>query len=255
MMVYLPDVDRYEPEDEVPAGRRVLNLSGTELRRRLADGGEIPAWFTFPSVAEELRRSHPPRVRQGITIFFTGLSGSGKSTIANAVIVHLLERGGRTVTLLDGDIVRKHLSAGLGFSRDDRDTNIRRIGFVAAEVARHGGVAVCAPIAPYDATRKEVRAMVQAAGGGFMLVHLSTGLEVCEQRDRKGLYAKARAGLINEFTGVSDPYEAPQDAELTIDTAQHSAADAADAIIAWLESNGYLAPAREAALTAEVAGV
>ena len=245
-MVYVPHLDRYVPEDEVPANRTVLNISGTELRSRLAQGSEIPEWFTFPDVAAELRRSHPPRRQQGFTIFFTGLSGAGKSTIANVLLVKLLERGGRNVTLLDGDLVRKHLSSELGFSRAHRDLNIRRIGFVASEITRNGGIALCAPIAPYDTTRKDVRAMIEPHGG-FVLVHVSTSLAICEQRDRKGLYAKARAGLVQQFTGISDPYEAPLDAELTIDTADVAPDAAAASILAWLESRGYLAPVGEPA--------
>src|SRR5256885_721480 len=175
MMVYVEDLARYVPEDQVPAGTRALNISGTELRRRLAEGGEIPEWFTFPEVAKELRRSHPPRHRQGFTVFFTGLSGSGKSTIANALMVKFLEVGGRPVTLLDGDLVRKHLSSELGFSKEHRDINIRRIGFVASEITKNGGIAICAPIAPFDSIRKEVRSMVEPVGG-FVLVHVATPL-------------------------------------------------------------------------------
>jgi sulfate adenylyltransferase len=218
---------------------RVLSLSGTELRRRLSAGDDIPEWFTYPAVAEELRRTYPPRHRQGLTIFFTGLSGAGKSTIANVVLTRLLERGGRTVTLLDGDIVRRLLSSELGYSKAHRDLNIRRIGFVASEVARSGGIAICAPIAPYDAARREVRRMAEASGG-FVLVHVSTPLEVCEARDRKGLYAKARAGLVEHFTGISDPYEPPADAELVIDTTDTTPDAAADRILEYLEGQGYL---------------
>jgi sulfate adenylyltransferase len=241
MMVYLEDEDRYVPDDEVPEGANVASISGTEQRQRLAEGRELPSWFTFPAVEQELRRSHPPRSRQGFTVFFTGLSGSGKSTIANALLVKLLERGGRKVTVLDGDLVRKHLSSELGFSKEHRDLNIRRIGWVAGEVTKHGGIAVCAPIAPYDRTRKDVRSMVEE-GGGFVLVHVATPVEVCEERDRKGLYAKARAGVIKEFTGISDPYEAPEDAEITIDTGTLSPEQAADEILAYLEREGYLTP-------------
>jgi sulfate adenylyltransferase len=238
-LVYIEDLDKYEPEDEVPDGVRVLNISGTELRSRLADGREIPTWFSFPEVVRELRRTHPPRHAQGMTIFFTGLSGSGKSTIANVLRVKFHEMGGRPVTLLDGDLVRKHLSSELGFSREHRDINIRRIGFVASEITKNGGIAICAPIAPYDWVRKEVRRMIDGVGG-FILVHVSTPLEVCEERDRKGLYAKARAGLITEFTGISDPYEAPQDAELEIDTTSLTPEEAAQEIILHLEREGYV---------------
>ncbi len=239
-MLYVPDLDTYFPEDAVPQGAKTLDISGTEQRRRLQLGLELPSWFTFPAVEQELRRSSPPRNRQGYAVFFTGLSGSGKSTIANVLLVKLLEMGGRRVTLLDGDLVRKHLSSELGFSKEHRDINIRRIGWVASEIAKHGGIAICAPIAPYDAVRKEVRAMV-SEGGGFILVHIATPLEVCEARDRKGLYAKARAGIVKEFTGISDPYEAPVDAEVVIDTTDVTPEEAAQQIILYLEKEGYIA--------------
>ena len=239
-MVYLEDQDRYVPDDEVPPGARAISLSGTELRRRLNEGKEIPSWFTFPEVAEELRRTFRPRNRQGFTVFLTGLSGAGKSTIANVLLVRFLETGGRPVTLLDGDIVRRNLSSELGFSKEHRDVNIRRIGFVAAEITKNGGIAICAPIAPYNAVRREVRRMIEPAGG-FVLVHVATPLEVCEQRDRKGLYAKARAGLVKEFTGISDPYEVPADAELSIDTTDVTPEEAAQEIILHLERLGFIA--------------
>jgi len=239
MMVYLQNEDRYIPSDEVPPGAKVLDISGTELRQRLNEGRDIPSWFTYPEVVEELRRSYPPRHKQGVTIFFTGLSGSGKSTIANALITKFLEMGGRPVTLLDGDLVRKNLSSELGFSKEHRDINIRRIGYVASEITKNGGIAVCAPIAPYEATRKAVRQMIEPFGG-FILVHAATSLEVCEQRDRKGLYAKARAGIVKEFTGISDPYEAPTDAEVVIDTAKLSPEEAAQTIILHLEREGFV---------------
>ena len=239
MMVYVEELDSYVAIDEVPKGKRTRNLSGTELRQRLAGGKDIPPWFTFADVAQELRRSHPPRQRQGFTVFFTGLSGSGKSTVANALLVKFLELGGRAVTLLDGDLVRKNLSSELGFSKEHRDLNIRRIGYVASEITKNGGIAVCAPIAPYDAVRKDVRATVEPVGG-FMLVHVDTPLEVCEQRDRKGLYAKARAGIIKEFTGISDPYEEPADADLTIDTTSLTPEEAAQHIVLHLEREGYI---------------
>lgn len=239
MMHYLADEDRYVPANEVPAGARVLDISGTELRRRLNEGSEIPSWFTYPEVVQELRRSYPPRHKQGVTIFFTGLSGSGKSTIANVLRTKFLETGGRPVTLLDGDLVRKHLSSELGFSKEHRDINIRRIGYVASEITKNGGIAICAPIAPYDATRKHVRQMVEASGG-FILVHIATPIEVCEQRDRKGLYAKARAGIVKEFTGISDPYEAPTDAEVVINTADLTPEESAQEIILHLEREGFI---------------
>ena len=237
-MVYVEALDRYVPEDEIPSRTRVLSISGTEQRRRLAEGRDLPAWFTPPEVAAELRRSYPPRARRGFTVFFTGLSGSGKSTIANVLLVKLLEMGGRPVTLLDGDLVRRHLSSELGFSRGHRDVNIRRIGFVASEITKNGGVALCAPIAPYDVTRREVRAMIEP--GGFVLVAVTTPLEVCEARDRKGLYAKARAGLVKEFTGITDPYEEPTDADVVIDTSRVTAEEAAQQIILHLERGGFI---------------
>ena len=238
-MAYVEDRDAYTPQDEVPEGARVLDLSGTELRRRLAEGREIPGWFTFPDVAAALRRRHPARHRQGFTVFFTGLSGAGKSTIANALLVKLLELGGRPVTLLDGDIVRRHLSSELGFSKEHRDINIRRIGFVASEITKNGGIALCAPIAPYDRVRREVREMIEP-GGGFVLVHVDAPLDECERRDRKGLYAKARAGIIPEFTGISDPYEPPADAEVVVRTTELSPEQCAQEVLLHLEREGYI---------------
>jgi len=239
MMVYMEDQDKYVPDNEVPKDSRVLNISGTELRERLNGGRDIPGWFTYPEVVQELRRSYPPRHKQGVTIFFTGLSGSGKSTIANVLLTKFLEMGGRPVTILDGDIVRKHLSSELGFSKEHRDINIRRIGFVASEITKNGGIAICAPIAPYETVRKQVRDMIEPVGG-FVLVHVATPLETCEQRDRKGLYAKARAGIVKEFTGISDPYETPQNAEVVINTAELSPEEAAQEIILHLERQGYI---------------
>lgn len=238
-MVYLEDEDKYVQENEVPVGARTLDISGAELRRRLAEGREIPGWFTFDEVARELQRSYPPRHREGFTVFFTGLSGSGKSTIANVLRVKLLEMGGRPVTLLDGDLVRKHLSSELGFSKEHRDINIRRIGFVAEEISKNGGIAICAPIAPYDSVRKEVRSLIQPSGG-FVLVYLSTDLKTCEARDRKGLYAKARAGIVQHFTGISDPYEIPTDSEVVIDTSDLSPEEAAQEILLYLQREGYI---------------
>jgi sulfate adenylyltransferase len=239
MMVYLEDQDKYVPDNEVPTGARVLNISGTELRERLNGGRDIPSWFTYPEVVQELRRSYPPRHKQGVTIFFTGLSGSGKSTIANVLLTKFLEMGGRPVTILDGDLVRKHLSSELGFSKEHRDINIRRIGYVASEITKNGGIAICAPIAPYDAVRKAVREMIEPLGG-FVLVHVATPIETCEARDRKGLYAKARAGIVKEFTGISDPYEAPQKAEVVINTAELSPEESAQEIILHLEQQGFI---------------
>jgi sulfate adenylyltransferase len=238
-LVYVEELDTYFPTDEVPEGKRTLDISGTELRQRLAEGREIPAWFTFPEVADELRRTHPPRHKQGFTVFLTGLSGAGKSTIASALLVKFMEAGGRPVTLLDGDMVRKNLSSELNFSKEHRDINIRRIGYVASEITKNGGIAICAPIAPYDSVRKEVRGTIEP-GGGFVLVHVATPIETCEQRDRKGLYAKARAGILKEFTGISDPYEVPVDADLTIDTTALSPEESAQEILLYLEREGYV---------------
>ncbi|MCZ6725976.1 MAG: bifunctional sulfate adenylyltransferase/adenylylsulfate kinase [Acidobacteria bacterium] len=243
MVVYVEDKDAYYPIDEVPEGTRTLSISGTELRERLAKGRDLPEWFTFPEVAEELRKTHPPRFKQGFTVFFTGLSGSGKSTVANSLRVKLLELGGRPLTLLDGDIVRKNLSSELGFSKEHRDLNIRRIGYVASEITKNGGIAICAPIAPYDKVRKEVKAEVEP-GGGFILVHVATPLEVCEVRDRKGLYAKARAGIIKQFTGISDPYEEPTDADVVLDTSDLLPDETAQQIILHLEHEGYIGASR-----------
>jgi sulfate adenylyltransferase len=239
MMVYLEALGKYVPEDEVTNGKRALNISGSELRHLLNDGKLIPSWFTFPEIAQELQRTYLPRHRQGFTVFFTGLSGAGKSTLANALVIKLQEIGGRPVTLLDGDIVRKHLSSELGFSKEHRDINIRRIGFVSAEITKNGGIAICAPIAPYERIRKEVREMVEP-GGGFVLVHVATPLTVCEQRDRKGLYAKARAGILPQFTGISDPYETPTDADLVIDTSETTPEAAVATILRHLTDEGFL---------------
>ena len=241
MMVYVQERAGYAPIDEVDEAREtVMNISGTEFRRRMREGLEIPDWFGYPEVVAELRRTYPPRARQGFTLFFTGLSGSGKSTVANAVMVKLMERGGRAVTLLDGDVVRKHLSSELGFSKEHRDLNIRRIGFVAAEITRNGGAAICTPVAPYASTRRDVRAMVEAANGGFIEIHVATPIEECERRDRKGLYAKARAGQITGFTGIDDPYEAPVEPELRIDTTDCTPDEAAQQVLLKLESLGYI---------------
>jgi sulfate adenylyltransferase len=239
-MVYVEDRSEYMPADEVPAGAAVLSLSGTELRRRLQEGIEIPNWFSFPEVVSELRRTRPPRSEQGFTVFFTGLSGSGKSTIANALMVKLMELGGRPVSLLDGDVVRKHLSSELGFSKEHRDINIRRIGYVASEITKNRGIAICAPIAPYAQTRKDVRSMVEEHGF-FVEVHVATPLEECERRDRKGLYKLAREGKIKEFTGISDPYEAPEAPEIQVDTISVTPDDCAQDVMLKLESLGLIA--------------
>jgi len=239
MMVYVQERAEYVPVDEVKEGENVLNISGTEFRRRLAEGLDIPEWFSYPDVVEELRKTYPPRHRQGFTVFFTGLSGSGKSTIANALMVKLMEIGGRNVTVLDGDLVRKNLSSELGFSKEHRDLNIQRIGFVANEVSKNGGIAICCPIAPYAETRRRVRELISARAG-FIEVYVATPLEVCEQRDRKGLYAKARAGIIKEFTGISDPYEAPENAEVVIDASECTPDEASQQIVLKLEQLGFI---------------
>jgi len=238
-MVYVQEKAQYYPANEVPEGSTVLDISGTELRRRLREGLEIPEWFSFPQVVTELRRTSPARAKQGFTVFFTGLSGSGKSTIANALMVKLMEMGGRPVTLLDGDVVRKHLSSELGFSKEHRDINIKRIGYVASEITKNGGIAICAPIAPYTATRRAVREMIEAYGA-FVEVHVATSIEECERRDRKGLYKLAREGKIKEFTGISDPYEAPTHAELVVDTENVDVDHCAHRVILKLESLGLI---------------
>ena len=238
-MVYVEERAEYAASDRVAPGERVLAISGTEFRRRLDRGLEIPAWFSYPEVVAELRRTQPARDRQGVTVFFTGLSGAGKSTIAKALLARLLEVGERSVTLLDGDVVRKHLSSELGFSRAHRDLNIQRIGYVASEITKHRGIALCAPIAPFAATRAEVRRMI-SEWGGFFEVYVSTPIDVCEARDRKGMYAKARAGLIQSFTGVSDPYEVPEHPELAIDTRDCTPLEAAAMILTRLETEGYV---------------
>lgn len=237
-MVYLPDEDRYEEVDAVPAGARVLNISGTQVRDEyLAKGLALPEWFTRPETAAILGEMSPPRHRQGFCVWFTGLSGAGKSATAEALTALLLERG-RRATVLDGDVVRTHLSKGLGFSRDDRDVNIRRIGFVAAEIVRHGGVAVCAAVSPYRATRNECRSLVGA--DRFIEVFVDTPLEVCEARDTKGLYAQARRGELKGFTGIDDPYEAPGSAELILDTVAHDVAENGRRLVALLVERGFL---------------
>ncbi len=241
-VVYLSDEDRYVPEDEVPSGAPVLAISGTEQRAMLAAGQDLPTWFTPPRVATELRRTYRSRDQQGVAVLLTGLSGAGKSTIANVLVVKLLERGGRAVTMLDGDLVRELLSSELGFSPEHRDLNVRRIGYVAAEIVRHGGIAICAPIAPYAASRASVREMVEGVGS-FVLVHVATPLDVCEERDRKGLYAKARAGIVERFTGIRDPYETPSDADVVIDTTATTPGAAAATILDHLVTAGYVAPA------------
>ena len=238
-MVYVEERAQYYPFNELPKNSTVLEISGTEMRRRLMEGLEIPDWFSFPEVIQELRRSLPPRSKQGFTVFFTGLSGSGKSTIANALMVKLMETGDRPVTLLDGDLVRKNLSSELGFSKEHRDINIRRIGYVASEITKNGGIAICAPIAPYIETRLAVREMIEGLGA-FVEIHVATSLEECERRDRKGLYKLAREGKIKEFTGISDPYEEPKMPELRIETENTEVDYCAQQVLLKLESMGLI---------------
>jgi sulfate adenylyltransferase len=240
---YDPLAEVWRPADLIEPGAGRGELTDGELAELLERGDPIPEWFSTEPVAAELRTARPPRHRRGLVVFFTGLSGSGKSTVARDLADALAEHGDRTVSLLDGDRVRRLLSAGLTFSRSDRDLNIARIGYVAAEVARHGGIAICAPIAPYAAARAQVRDMVTEVGD-FLLVHVATPIEVCEARDRKGMYAKARAGTITSFTGISDPYEEPDDADLVIDTSKVTRTEAAASVLSLLTSGGWL---REAA--------
>lgn len=240
-LLYLPEEDRYEESSRIPEGKRTASISGTEVRESyLQRGLQLPEWFTRPEVASILAEAHPPRHEQGFCIWFTGLSGAGKSTTAEILAVKLLENG-RRVTVLDGDVVRTNLSKGLGFSKEDRDTNIRRIGFVAAEVARHGGAVLCAAVSPYRATRNECRAMV--GGDRFVEVFVDTPLGVCESRDVKGMYRQAREGKIKNFTGVDDPYEPPHNAEITLDTVARTAEENAESILAYLVEKGFVRPA------------
>jgi sulfate adenylyltransferase len=237
-MVYLPDDDRYVEVDQVPEGARTASISGTQVRETYLNSGRaLPSWFTRGEVAEILAETYPPRHRQGVCVWFTGLSGSGKSTTAEVLISLLLEHG-RQVTLLDGDVVRTHLSRGLTFSREDRDTNIRRIGYVASEIVRHGGVVLCAAVSPYRATRNDVRNMV--GGDHFVEVFMDTPIEVCEGRDTKGMYAKARRGEIKGFTGIDDPYESPERAELVLETVHNDPETNARRILDYLASRGFI---------------
>ncbi|KKK16501.1 ATP sulfurylase [Aspergillus rambellii] len=239
-VTYLPDTDEYKPKDQVPAGVKTLDISGTELRNRLRTGAHIPEWFSYPEVVKILRESSPPRATQGFTIFLTGYMNSGKDAIARALQVTLNQQGGRSVTLLLGDTVRHELSSELGFSREDRHTNIQRIAFVAAELTRAGAAVIAAPIAPYEHSRKAAREAVTGNGGNFFLVHVATPLEYCEKTDKRGIYAKARRGEIKGFTGVDDPYEAPTNANLTVDISKQSVRSIVHEIILMLESEGYL---------------
>ncbi len=239
-MTYVPERAEYTPTVQVEKGETRLEIDTAELLRHLRNGLPIPEWFSYPSILQEIRKACPPRHQQGFTVFFTGLSGSGKSTIANVLHIKLMEMGGRPVTLLDGDVVRKNLSSELTFSKEHRDLNIRRMGFVASEITKNGGIAICAPIAPYASLRREVREMIEAVGG-FIEVHVSTPLEECERRDRKGLYAKARAGLLKQFTGIDDPYEIPENPELRLDTTEISADECVHQLLLKLEKQRYIA--------------
>lgn len=240
LMMYLPEEDRYEEADKVAEGVKTNSISGTQVREDyLAQGKLLPEWFTRKETAEILLEVNPPQHRRGFCLWFTGLSGSGKSTIAEAVMPMLFERG-RQLTILDGDVVRTHLSKGLGFSKEDRDTNILRIGFVAGELARHNGTVLCAAISPYSQTRNEVKKMIGA--DRFIEVFVDTPLEVCEARDVKGLYAKARRGEIKGFTGIDDPYEAPRDPEIQLDTVNNTPDQNAQNIVDYLTSRGFLKP-------------
>jgi len=237
-LTYLPDEDRYEEVSKIPAGAKTASISGTQVRDDyLNKGKQLPGWFTRPEVASILAETYPPRHRQGACIWFTGLSGAGKSTTAEILTLLMLQYG-RQVTVLDGDVVRTHLSKGLGFSKEDRDTNILRIGYVASEIVRHGGIAICAAVSPYRATRNAVRSMV--GDGHFIEVFVDTPLEVCEQRDVKGMYAKARRGEIKEFTGISDPYEAPINPEITLDTVNKTPEENAHIILDYLIEQGFV---------------
>jgi sulfate adenylyltransferase len=233
---------QWRSQEDIPPRNQRAALSPAEIDDLLDRGFGLPEWHTPPAVARELARARPPRRRRVLVVFFTGLSGAGKSTIARGVAAALRERGDRTVTLLDGDVVRRELSAGLGFSRVDRDRNIRRVGWVAAEIARHHGVAICCPIAPYAQARAQARRSARGAGAGFVLVWVSTPLAVCEQRDRKGLYARARSGAMPGMTGVDDPYEEPTDAELVLDTSEMPVPEAVRAVLAHLTDDGWIEP-------------
>ena len=238
-LVYVPEKEKYVPRGEISSEEGIKSISGTELRNLLRSGIEIPEWFTFPEIIEELKTAYPPRYQQGFTVFFTGLSGAGKSTIAKVLLSRFLEMGDRPVTLLDGDIVRRHLSSELGFSKEHRDVNVRRIGFVASEITKNKGIAICAPIAPYALSRRQIREMIEAYGG-FIEVYVATPVEICEQRDRKGIYAKARAGMIKGFTGVDDPYEIPENPDVSVDTTEMTPDEAAQEVLLELQQQGFI---------------
>lgn len=232
-VVYVQEDDNYQPIDEVSPSKHVLTISGTQLRKMLNEGSDIPDWFSFPEIVEELVKVYPPRLKQGFTLFFTGLSGSGKSTIAKGVAIKLMELQERPITILDGDVIRTHLSSELGFSKEHRSLNVRRVGYVASEITKNRGIAICAMIAPYEQDRRYARELISAAGN-FIEVHVSTPIDICESRDTKGLYALAREGKITGFTGINDPYEEPWNPEVTIDTTQYTVAEAVDLILNYL---------------------
>ncbi|MDX9787752.1 MAG: bifunctional sulfate adenylyltransferase/adenylylsulfate kinase [Desulfobacterales bacterium] len=238
-MVYLPFEDEYRQVDRISPGTQTISLNGSQIRDRIRSGRHVPEWATFPEVINELLNAYPPPRKQGVTIFLTGLSGAGKSTIAKVLFSRFLEIGDRPVTLLDGDIVRRNLSRELSFSKEHRDINVRRIGFVASEITKNRGIAICAPIAPYATTRNEIRKTIEAYGG-FIEVHVATPIAECETRDRKGMYAKARAGLIKGFTGVDDPYEAPESPEVVIDTTHLTPDEAAQEVLLVMGQKGYI---------------
>ena len=239
MMVYVEELDQYMQIDSVPEGKTSLNISGTELREKLEQGKKIPSWFTYPDIVKELQKVYPIKEKQGFTLFFSGLSGSGKSTIANGVLVKLLEHGDRKVTLLDGDIVRTHLSSELGFSKEHRELNVRRIGYVASEITKNGGIALCAPIAPFKESRNINRNLINQCGN-YIQIYVSTPLKECERRDVKGLYAKVRAGELKGFTGIDDPYETPENCEMVIDTTNISPEEAVQEVMLYLEKEGLI---------------
>ena len=238
-MIYLPFEDEHKFIDQVPADTKTICMTGRDIKERVRSGRKVPGWASFPEVLDELRKTYPPPSRQGFTLFLTGLSGAGKSTIAKVLYSKMLEIGNRPVTLLDGDIVRHNLSSELTFSKEHRDINVRRIGFVACEITKNRGIAICAPIAPYERTRLEIRQAIESHGG-FIEIYVATPLEECERRDRKGMYAKARAGLIKGYTGIDDPYEMPMAPELRINTTDITPDEAAQEVLLYLGQKGYI---------------
>lgn len=232
-VVYVEEEDNYQPIDEVPPGKKILSISGTQLRKMLNEGADIPYWFSFPEVVAELKKVYPPRSKQGFTLFFTGFSGSGKSTIAKAVAIKLMELQDRSITILDGDIIRTHLTSELGFSKEHRALNVRRVGFVAGEITKNKGIAICAMIAPYQDDRQYIRNLI-SANGNYIEIYISTPIDACESRDTKGLYAMAREGKLTGFTGINDPYEEPVNPEITLDTTLYSVEEAVEFILNYL---------------------